>query len=123
MNEKLIAAVGVLVLAVLAYAPVIWIVYRYVRFRPMIRFFYALTAAPQFLGLLLVNIGLIERFWPSGPQFLRNARPIRDRVRIFALLLVLCVVAVVGSWLWYRLFTWLNQLLGADAPNDQPGSK
>ena len=118
MNEKSVASLAIVFfLAVLVYAPTIWFVYRKVRFRPMIRFMYGLTAAPVFVGLLLVNIGLVVRFWPAGPQLLQQAHPIRERRTVFFVMVVLCALAVVGSWLWYRFFAWLNRLMDWEPPN------
>ena len=118
MNENFVASmVALLFVVALAYLPVIWIVSRYVTFRPFIRFLYGLTAVPVFVGLLLIDIGLVVRIWPAGPLFLQQARPLQDRAKIFCVLLVLCIMPVLGSWLWYRFFAWLNRFADLDPPD------
>ena len=105
-----LAALGALVfIFILAYGPVVRLVYRSVRFRPLMKFIYGFTAAPVFLLLLVVNISVVSHFWPDGLKLLDQARPFRHRGRTFLVLSSLCVVAIVGSWIWYRFYSWLNR--------------
>lgn len=123
MGQIIAISAAFLLLAAIAYAPFIWLTYRYVRFRPGLRFLYCLTAAPVFIALLIINIALLDKFWPAVPQFLIQPRPLPGRGLFKGALGVLSCLGLLGSWLWYRLFAWLNWFLDTEEPTRGDGAR
>ncbi|MDB5334602.1 MAG: hypothetical protein JWN70_221 [Planctomycetaceae bacterium] len=105
----------------LAYAPTVLIACRLVKFSFITKVLYGLTAAPIFLILLIVNIALIEIYCPWISQAVRQARPIQGRFRTSPLICSYCIIPLVGSWLWYRFFGWIDRISRwPDSPTEFP---
>lgn len=102
-----------LIIHIFCYVPVTAIALNSAKLNGLLRYFFALTAIPVFLVLLLCSIYLISGEFPSYYESYNEAMARRgNRFRGGMWWGILAVVpAAIAFWLWYRLLKIVDAVI------------
>lgn len=122
MSTNLIIAAALLF--VLAYLPSVWLGLRRKKLQGVVRWFFAVTILPVFVGLMWLNLWVMNHVIPVE-KIISRARGFDERHEGLATALslfgidieveplvafaVAAPIAALLAWLWYQLLVWLDR--------------